>query len=118
MKNLLVILFLLLSTCIHCQLIKEYNECAVEALDKEEIDVAIDYFTKVIAINPLDSFAYLDRGMAYERCSRYCDAIADFTSAIKTDPTNVDHYFLRAMVYDKINNYDLALWDYNKKIEI
>lgn len=118
MKKWLVISFLLLSTCIHCQLIKEYNECAIEALDKGEIGEAIHYFTKVITVNPKDSFAYLDRGMAYERCSQYCNAIADFTQAIKIDPTNVDHYFLRAMVYDKISSYDLALMDYNKTIEI
>jgi tetratricopeptide (TPR) repeat protein len=117
MKNRLVVLFLLLSASMHCQLIKEYNECAVESLDKGDINAAINYFTQVITINPLDSFAYLDRGMAYERCSRYCDAIADFSRAIQIDSTNVDHYFLRAIVYDKIGNDDLALKDYDKTIE-
>lgn len=118
MKQLLVLLFLSFGTSLYCQLIKEYNECAVEALDNGRLGEAIDYFTRVITINPLDSFAYFDRGLAYESSGKYCDAIADFTRAIKIDPGNVDNYFLRAIAYDKIGNYDLAVADYNKTIEI
>ncbi len=118
MKKLPFVLLLFFNNCVYSQLIKEYNQCAVEALDKGRYDEAINYFTRVIIINPKDSFAYFDRGLAYESQKKHCEAIADFSKAVEIDKGNVDNYFLRGIAYYKMKNFILAMPDFNKTIEI
>lgn len=113
--NVLFLIFFA-STKLHSQIIKEYNECAVEKLNEGDIKGAIDFFSLIIQINPNDSFAYFDRGLLRSEIKNFIEAIQDFTKSISIDSSNVDFYFLRGIAYDKLHDTVSALQDYEKTI--
>src|ERR1700741_1813743 len=79
----------------------ECNKLATDLLEQKEYYGAIDCFSKIIELNPKDSFAYFDRAMAKEIVGDDKGAIADYTNAIGLDAMNVDAYCLRGMGKDR-----------------
>lgn len=114
-KNILGLL-LFLSLIGRGQLIKEFNSCAIECIDKKDFKCAIEYFTRVIEINPKDSIAYFDRAMMKEYLHDYKGAIEDYTKEIEVDSTNIDNYFCRGIAYYHFKNYNQAITDLNRML--
>lgn len=79
---------------------------------------AIDDYTKVLQLNPLNTRALNDRGDAYNMSGDFDRAIADFTKAIESDPSYPYAYINRGLSYFKTGNNDQALLDLNKGIEL
>jgi tetratricopeptide (TPR) repeat protein len=75
---------------------------------------AEEILSVIIEINPLDSLAYLDRGIMRENMGDTIGAIADFSKEIEIDPKSADNYFLRGMLYQKTKRYEEALLDFRK----
>ncbi|MFN2182777.1 MAG: tetratricopeptide repeat protein, partial [Anaerolineae bacterium] len=50
-------------------------------MHQDELDLAIENYTKAIALDPQDAEAYSDRGLAYHDKGDYDRAIADFDQA-------------------------------------
>jgi len=96
---------------------KEYYNCAIEKFDQKDYKGSIDYYTKVIALNPKDSMAYFDRAMAKEMINDYQGAIDDYTRQLKIDEKNVDCYFLRGVMKFKLKNYKGAIEDCNTTLK-
>ena len=65
MKRVLIALFYYLTLfTVNGQTWKdEYNTCAVERFNVKDYSGAIDYFTRIIELDPNDSIAYFDRAM-------------------------------------------------------
>lgn len=59
-----------------------------------------------------------NRGISFERLSRYKEAINDFQKVIKIDPQNANAYFNRGCCYDSIGEIDLAISDYSIALEL
>ena len=105
---------------------------------------AINYFTKVIEINPKFKETYYYRGMLYmllgdkmvefgrqgldaknmmqlkkdyEVSQLYKNALSDLTKAIKLDSKNIDAYYVRGQVYRELEDYKNAIEDFNKVIK-
>lgn len=97
---------------------EEYNQRAINNMYAKQYDQAILEFTKVIELNPGDSVAYLDRGLAKEFNNDFKGAIQDYTLQLKIDPQMVDAYFLRALLEDKLSQKSKAKADYLKTIEL
>ncbi|HSH66501.1 MAG TPA: hypothetical protein VLB84_12100, partial [Bacteroidia bacterium] len=100
-KRIVIISFLCLGINCYGQRIKEYNECAIELLNEKDYHGALQYYTRIIEISPLDSFAYFDRGLLKKEMNDFTDAIEDFSKAIEIDDKNADNYFLRAITKDQ-----------------
>ena len=77
MKPTLFILFIFFSVSYaFSQTLKdEYKDCAVQKFNSKEYQESIDYFTKIIEINPKDSTAYNDRGLTKELLKDFKGAI-------------------------------------------
>lgn len=114
------ILFLALFPVLNCfcQTIAEYNKYAAEKINKHDYKGAIEEYTKIIKLNPADSSAYFDRGIAKEYLKDYKGAIADYTKAIAVDSTNPDNYYLRGLAKDKLKNYTGAIADFSKALAL
>ncbi|MFH1285140.1 MAG: tetratricopeptide repeat protein [Candidatus Micrarchaeota archaeon] len=79
---------------------------------------AVAFFTKSIALNPIDSFAYWVRGNIYLEKKDYRKAIADYSKCIELAPTVPHGYLGRADAYIKRGEYEKATADYRKALEI
>ena len=97
---------------------EEYNQRAINNMYAKEYAQAIENFTKVIELNPLDSIAYLDRGLAKEYNNDFEGAIEDYSLQLSIVPQMVDAYYLRALLENKLNRLKKAEADYLKTIEL
>ena len=101
--------------------------------DLNNVEKAIDYFSKAIEKDADYSGAYFERGYCYDKMHQYTTAIADLTKAIEFNNkweigSNLSlSYFYRARAYDAVQNEDednrkellkKSLDDWNKSIEL
>ena len=82
------------------------------------LDERIAACSKVIRGNAKATWAYINRGVAYEKKGDYDKAIADETKAIEINPRYVIAYANRGIAYGNKGDYDKAIADETKAIEI
>lgn len=87
-------------------------------LINEEIDEAIDDFSKVINIYPTKANPYQARGFAYHKKRLYKEAIKDLNKSYSLDPNNFMAYSIRGDSYSKLERYDKAIQDFTRAISI
>jgi tetratricopeptide (TPR) repeat protein len=83
-----------------------------------EYQEAIAVYDLVLAADPLDYYAFGQRGECYRMLSRYDEAIADFTRAIDLNPENSWAIANRGESYRAKEQYDLAIQDLNRALEL
>jgi tetratricopeptide (TPR) repeat protein len=93
---------------------EEFFEQGKKFSSVENVDQAIDNYSKAIKINPKFAKAYNNRGIAYIWKKQYDLAIADFSKAIELDPQNGKAYNNRAIVYSYQGETDKARQDLQK----
>jgi serine/threonine protein kinase len=95
-----------------------YFDIAYKCGEKKDHDCAIRNYNKVIELDPSNSAAYNNRGIAYADKYDYDAAIRDYNKAIELKSDYANAYNNRGIAYDNKKNYDQALRDYNKAIEL
>ena len=78
-----------------------YHNQGYSARKKDNFELAIEYYTKAINLNPNYFKAYFNRGFAYDKISQYDKAIKDYSKAIEINPNSAYAYYNRAISYDK-----------------
>ncbi len=79
---------------------------------------SIEYYSKVIEVDPGNVGAYNNRGVIYGRLKNYIAAIEDFDKSIELNPMEPGTYSNRGYAYDFLKDYDRALQNLNKAIEM
>ena len=80
---------------------------AHEALNAGDYDQAIDYWTRVIKLDPKDATAYFNRADAHEKKNEHDKALADYAMSIRLKPGDPAAYEHRAKIYvDKATRLD------------
>ncbi len=85
---------------------------------RDELDLAIDDFTKAIRRNPRSLVAYYNRGNAYFTKENFDQAIVDFSRAISLQPDHVLSYNNRGNAYLAKGEIDRAIAEFDKALEI
>lgn len=93
-------------------------DLGIKAMEKEDYETAVQYFTKYLAQNPNDLKAYLNRGISNAVLKKYEPALRDLNIVIKADPKNVYAYKFRAIIYKNIGETSLYEADLNKIAEL
>jgi tetratricopeptide (TPR) repeat protein len=102
-----------------------HRESASISMKRGDINLAVEEYSKAIAINPNNENLYYDRGVAYLRKMRMSannnsisdyyeaanNAISDYSKAIDINPEFVHAYYNRSSAYCGIKKYDLAIAD-------
>ena len=60
-----------------------------------EYDRAVEDYTRALEVDPLNSYAFYNRGITRDRKGDFAGAVADFTTAIELDRGNADFYHNR-----------------------
>mmetsp|Transcript_13144 Transcript_13144/g.18178 ORF Transcript_13144/g.18178 Transcript_13144/m.18178 type:complete len:488 (+) Transcript_13144:155-1618(+) len=90
-----------------------------EALMKGERKVAINFYTKLIAVEPQNQANYWKRASAHMRFRGHAAAISDLDKALELDPNMVKAYMNRARLRMKVSgDCRGALHDYEKVLEL
>lgn len=79
---------------------------------------AVETYNRLLILNPNDSGAYNNRGVAYGFLQDYNLAIQDFNKAIELEPTFVSAYNNRGSTYGILQDYDRAIQDYDNAIQL
>lgn len=110
MKRILILSVLCLLGA--CQTLKTSPELIARGngyLTDGNVEQAIKYYDKAVALNPDNMDAYEARGAAYFFKGDYEKATADFSKAINANPNNSDLYTAYAAAAAALKDYDNAL---------
>ncbi len=94
--------------------INEWFEKGYDYWLNQEDDVAIEAYTKAIALDPNYAAAYNNRGVAYKNKGQYDRAIEDYNKAIALDPNDASAYTNRGVAYNEKRQYDKAIINFQK----
>jgi predicted O-linked N-acetylglucosamine transferase (SPINDLY family) len=94
------------------------NAMGVLAGQTRDLDGAIQYFDRAIAIAPGNAGAHCNRGLALKQLNQPDAALACFDRAIALDPASVIAYYSRAETYKDLGRADEALASYAQAIAI
>ncbi len=87
-----------------------YNQ-GLEALNQGRLDEAVNLFSKAIEIDPVDHYAYNNRGVVFKRKGEYENAIRDYTRALEIKPDYLAAKVNRGIARYRKGDFDLALDD-------
>lgn len=93
-----------------------YFEQATTAFNKNDFSTAIDYFNKVLQLNPYNTEVLFMKGMAHNYLKEYELAVADFDKSLTLSPSQPEVYYNRANTYVNLQKIDNALADYDSAI--
>lgn len=102
---------------------QEHYDNGKKALIDNNHALAIDEFTKAIAIDSTNADTFNNRGVAHERKGELTKAITDYTSAIELFPSNedktmlADFYIYRGSIHHIKMNYNQAITDFTEAIK-
>ncbi len=83
-----------------------------------EIDKAIEAYSQAIKLNPRDTDAYNNRGVAYQKLGNFDRAFKDYNTAIPINPYDAVIYSNRGAAYVDKGELDRGLEDLNRAIEV
>lgn len=96
---------------------KDYKELyrrGVEFNKKGEVDEAIRWYSKAIALKPDSAALFFVRGRAYVQNKHYENAISDLGKAIVLKPDYAEAYNIRGVAYSGKSQKKLATADFRK----
>jgi tetratricopeptide (TPR) repeat protein len=79
---------------------------------------AIEDYNRAIEVNPKDTVAYVERGIAYAKLGDHRQAIRDYDKAIGLNPNLAEAYMGRGIAYIFLGDYRQGIPDCNKAIEL
>ena len=82
------------------------------------IDMAIEAYSHAIKLNPRDTDAYNNRGVAYQKLGKVDRAIEDYNTAIPINPYDAVIYSNRGAAYVDKGELDRGLEDLKRAIEL
>jgi Tfp pilus assembly protein PilF len=83
-----------------------------------QLDTAIAYYNKAIALNPAYYEAYENRGYIFEKMEQLDKAIDDYNQVIAMKPSRYRAYYNRGAVFGEMGQFDRALVDYDRVIAL
>ena len=83
-----------------------------------QLQEALQSFTKVLEIIGEDRLVYESRGLVYFDFKDYHNAINDFNKTIQIEPTYSEGYYLRGLCLIKLNRLKDSIEDFNEAIQL
>ena len=90
----------------------------VVAKKLKRTDLALSFFSKVIAIDGQHEDALFQRGRAHIKAKNFEQAAEDLTSTLKINPANIDALNSRGIANSQLSNFIYAVQDFEKAIQI
>ena len=85
---------------------------------QNDLDGAMDDYTKAIALAPTEPDPYLNRGAVWEAMGQWEQAIEDYNQVLQIDPDDPAAYNNRGNAEAGLGNWELAIADYQAAITL
>ena len=89
-----------------------------EYLVKDRYDRAIEYYDRIIRVDPRFEKVFNQRGIAYLRNRQFDHAFSDFDQATRLEPTFATAFGNRGLVYNQRGEYRRAIRDFDRAIRL
>ena len=83
-----------------------------------EFQKAVEEYTAILELEPGNTAAYGNRGLAYTQLGEIALAIEDFNRVIEIDPEDAKAHYNRGSRYGQLEEFDRAITDYDRSIEL
>ena len=94
-----------------------YRDQGYHAQQKGQLDIAIQYYQKAIALDPFYATPHNDLGIVYETQEKLEEAEREYLKAISLDPRFLDSYANLALLYERTGKKDKAIQYWKKRID-
>jgi len=94
-----------------------YRNQGYHAQQKEQWQLAVQYYQKAIALDPFYATPHNDLGIVYERQKEFEKAEQEYLKAIALDPRFLDPYANLALLYEHLGKIDQAIIYWKKRID-
>ena len=81
-------------------------------------EIAIEYYTRAIALKPRFAYAYYSRGNAQFELANYSEALENYSQAIQFEPNFVEAYYNRGNTHAALGNWKEALADFTQTVRL
>jgi tetratricopeptide (TPR) repeat protein len=110
---------MLLFSCTSNQerVVKYMNE-GLTKISKSDNKGAIEDFSRVIELQPINQEAYYRRACCYFNIKDFTKALNDFNKAIELDPSYADAYYNRALLKNFMHDKEGACIDWRKAVKL
>jgi len=95
-----------------------YTSAGIVFEDIDSLDVALDFYTKSVEINPNDAFNVEKVGDIFLKKEKYDTAIEYYNKALELDIDKSSVYQYRAYAYEGKNDIFSAIFDMNEAIKL
>lgn len=96
----------------------EYRKKGYEAQQAGDIEMAIIYYKKAIALDPFYATPHNDLGIAYEMKGFLNKALEEYQTAIRINPEFAEAHMNLALLYERINKIEEAIPHFVKRVEL
>lgn len=90
----------------------------VQRLHDGDASGAIESFDQLLGQNPDDTFALMDRAIAYQKLGKRQAALRDYDRAIALAPAQPLLYYNRATVHSQLGDHRGAIADYSEALRL
>jgi tetratricopeptide (TPR) repeat protein len=98
--------------------LRRQNKRGNRCLRGGRYDEAVEEYTKVIDMDPMEPCGFFNRGLAYQRKGEHNKALVDFYRALDIDPQYTGTHHGRGDAFLDKGDYDLAIEEYTRAIEL
>lgn len=91
------------------ELLIKANKASLE----RNYDLAIDYYSQYIKLNPKDFRGYFNRGTTEYNANKFADGVKDFTTCLELNPIYKEAFYYRAKCNEGQNKHAEAIKDYS-----
>jgi len=97
---------------------REYRQKGYQAQQAGDIELAIVYYKKAIALDPHYAVPHNDLGIAYETKGLLDKAEQEYLIAIRINPDFAEAHMNLALLYENMNKIDQAIPHFIKRVEL
>ena len=98
--------------------VDEYISKAIDFLNENRIDDAIQAYRNALQIDPTDATALTGLGQAFDELGDFAEAIKSYKKAIRRNPRDAIAHSGLGIVYEKQRKTDLATKEFITALEI
>jgi tetratricopeptide (TPR) repeat protein len=109
LASVVVIVLLSVASVAGAQSVDEWYDMGYYYVLDGDYEKAVECFTKVIELEPENTYACNSRARAYKNLDLYDEAISDYKKTISLDPDDIEAYSGLAFIYYLMGDYTNAL---------
>lgn len=98
--------------------IKEWSSIGISLMQERKFVEAIEYFDKILEVEPTDSIALGNKGAALTQLNKHEEALLIYDKALQIDPTNINILNNKAATLFNLGKIDESLYTLDKILEI